>query len=105
MVYVHKDPPGITSFTSNISSSLRNLLTDTLLTFSVTVSGYAPYSYQWYKDDVVIAKGTLPTFTIYKTSVSDTGDYYCKISNIAGYTVTSTRSVVVRSKRGLRTRL
>jgi len=100
MVYVHKDPPGITSFTSNISSSLLDLLTDTLLTFSVTVSGYAPYSYQWYKDDVVIPKGTLPTFTIYKTSIPDTGYYYCKISNIAGYTVTPTKTIIVRSKRG-----
>ncbi|MFI0431034.1 BspA family leucine-rich repeat surface protein [Mariniflexile sp. HMF6888] len=55
---------------------------ETVLT--VVASSLFPVSYQWYKDDVIIAtEGNNSSFTI-PTSFANSGTYYCVLSNTCG---------------------
>jgi glucose/arabinose dehydrogenase len=51
------------------------------VTFSVTASGAAPLTYQWYKNDVVIDLATSSTYTIPVTDANSAGTYHCVVSN------------------------
>ena len=43
--------------------------------FSVSVSGTPPFSFQWFNNAVPIAGATSPTFTISSVTLADAGDY------------------------------
>lgn len=51
------------------------------VTFSVTASGTAPITYQWYNGSNSISGATNNTYSINSVSSSDAGTYYCKVSN------------------------
>jgi hypothetical protein len=61
--------------------------------FSVTVAGTAPLSYQWYKDGLTLAGATSASLTLSSSSTSDAGSYTVTISNSAG-SVTSTAATL-----------
>jgi hypothetical protein len=63
--------------------------------FSVTVSGSAPFTYQWYQDSAPISGATSHTYTF--TVLAGTNTYYCAVTNSysAGVpTLSSTATVV-----------
>ncbi|HEX7816189.1 beta-1,3-glucanase family protein [Dyella sp.] len=57
-------------------------------TFSVSVTGSAPFHYQWTKDGVVVGDDA-STLTLAKVTPSDTGSYQVTVSNITGQTAVS----------------
>jgi hypothetical protein len=52
--------------------------------FSVSVSGTAPFTYLWKKDGAAIAGATSSTFTINSTASSDAGSYSVVVTNSVG---------------------
>ena len=53
-------------------------------TFSVTATGTAPLSYQWYKGSSKISGATKSSYTISSVKSSDAGNYTVTVSNSAG---------------------
>jgi uncharacterized delta-60 repeat protein len=78
----------------------------TIITFEVKARGIAPLSYQWYKDDVLIAADPrisgLDTdmLTISSTEVVDSGDYKVVVTNSAGSTTSANAAVAVFIPQG-----
>ncbi len=59
-------------------------------TFSVTVTGAAPLSYQWQKNGVDIAGATSASYTVQETAVSDDGaTFQCLVANGHGNSVSN----------------
>lgn len=74
----------------------------TLASFSVSVSGAAPFAYQWRKDGTNIVNATNSLFTIPVVAAGDAGDYRVVVTNSFG-SVTSavaTLTVVVPDESG-----
>ncbi len=65
------------------------------VTFSVTVTGAEPLSYQWYKNGFVLSGATENQYTIASVAESDAGQYFVIVSNSAGSVVSETASLVV----------
>jgi len=55
---------------------------ETVLT--VEASSLFPLSYQWYKDDIIIATEGNDSLFIVTTSLGNSGTYYCVVSNTCG---------------------
>lgn len=51
---------------------------------SVAATGAAPLTYQWYKDDVLIATATAATYTVGSPTVDNAGTYHVVVSNAYG---------------------
>ena len=64
-------------------------------TFSVTATGTAPLSYQWFKGTEPISDATLATYTIPRVSISDAGDYSVTVSNYAGSAASASAHLAV----------
>lgn len=64
-------------------------------TFSVTASGTAPFSYQWYSGTTAITGATASTLTI---TPGDSGTYSVVVSNACGEVTSSTASVTVTER-------
>ena len=54
------------------------------ITFTVTASGAAPLSYQWYNDNGAIPNATGASYTITSATLADSGSYHCVVSNNCG---------------------
>jgi len=65
-------------------------------TFSVTVSGTSPFTYQWYKNNASITGATSSSYTTPVLSTSDNGStYYCYVTNCNGtYNASSTTATL-----------
>ncbi len=83
-------PPTISSGPTSI-----DVAADTAALFSVSASGSAPLSYQWYKDGTAVAGATGPTLTLSSVSTLAQGSYTCTVTNIAGMATSSAASLVV----------
>lgn len=57
---------------------------DLPISISVSATGEAPIQYQWYGPNGIISGQTTSTFQISMVALSDTGAYYCVVSNICG---------------------
>ncbi len=55
------------------------------VSFSVTISGTAPFSYQWLKNGKPIKGATKATFSISKVTLSDAGNYSVLVTNPGGH--------------------
>ncbi len=64
-------------------------------TLSVTASGAAPLTYQWYKGGSAINNATNNTYTISSVSTADEASYYCVVSNTCNSTTSSTATITV----------
>ena len=82
------DPPTITSQ----PASRTNRLGDTA-TFTVSVAGTPPFSYQWMKGGVSIGGATDATLALTDLSASSTGAYSVVVTNLAG-AVTSSNAIL-----------
>ena len=82
-------PPTI----SSSPTSLPDICIGSLQNFSVTATGTAPLSYQWYKGTpstgILISGATSSTYTVSSVAVGNAGSYYAVVSNSCG-TATST---------------
>lgn len=63
--------------------------------FTVTVSGTAPFTYQWKRNGVALAGATSGTFALAATQVADGGDYTVEVSNSAGSVTSSAATLQV----------
>ena len=70
------------------------------VTFSVTVDGTAPFSYQWYKAGVSIAGATSASYVISGVQLTDAGTYYAYIANSAGSTTSDNAVLTVNLLAG-----
>lgn len=53
-------------------------------TFSVGVSGTAPFSYQWVRSGVALPGNDAPTLTVTNVTAADAGSYFVQVFNSAG---------------------
>jgi hypothetical protein len=53
-------------------------------TFSVSVSGTAPFSYQWVRNGVALSGNDAPTLTVTNAGLADAGTYFVQVFNSAG---------------------
>ncbi|OGX03120.1 MAG: hypothetical protein A3J12_05905 [Omnitrophica bacterium RIFCSPLOWO2_02_FULL_44_11] len=84
------DPPAITN--EPVSQTVNP---GTNVSFSVTATGTAPISYEWFKDESIltdnanISGSKTATLSIFSAAKSDEGIYHCRINNITDLPVES----------------
>jgi hypothetical protein len=74
-------PPVITTQPSSLSVCLG-----TPATFTVSATGKGPFSYQWYRNNLLIPGANNSFYTIASASFADAGSYYVVVSNECGST-------------------
>ena len=75
-------------------SATASVAVGAALTLTVVVTGgYAPYTYTWYKDGVVVGTNA-ETFTKASAAAGDAGNYKVVVTDFAGTVVTSTECTV-----------
>ncbi len=67
----------------------------TSVTFSATVAGTAPITFQWRKDGAAIAGATASSFTIASVQVADGGVYTVVATNATGTATSNTAALIV----------
>lgn len=88
-------PPRITEQPPEVYSTLvggRSQL-------SLTAEGSDPIIYRWYRlddDDLLLDSGSTASYTIEETAFSDSGYYYCIVSNQVGSVISDTVHLVVK---------
>ncbi|MDB6169166.1 MAG: hypothetical protein JWM88_2030 [Verrucomicrobia bacterium] len=65
--------------------------------FSVSATGTAPFSYQWYKDGAAISGAGGATFQIAAAQAGDAGNYTVTVSNSAGFVNSASAALVVNA--------
>jgi len=71
------------------SASITNAYAGDTYTFSATVNGGLPLSYQWYYDGMVISSATNSTLTLTGVQTNNDGSYYLVVSNPFGVVTSS----------------
>ena len=84
--------PGITSQPASVTVNEGGSAS-----FSVSVEGTAPFSYQWRKSGVAIAGATSSSYSINPISLADTGSYTVAITNSAGTALSNAAYLTVSS--------
>lgn len=74
----------------------QTVMTDSPVTFSVTATGTAPLSYQWFKDGSPIAGASTSVFSLAAAKVADAGSYTVRVSNAAGSETSAPAVLVVQ---------
>ncbi len=64
-------------------------------TLSVTASGTAPFSYQWFKDGVVLTGATASSYAVSSAQTSNAGVYSSVVSNSAGSATSDSATVTL----------
>ncbi len=72
-------PPTITSHPTSVTVNMG-----ASTTFSVTVTGTLPLSYQWRRNQIDITGANLAAYTVANVQDSDAGSYSVRVSNAAG---------------------
>lgn len=91
-------PPGIT-----VQPVSRTVVQGTNVSFSVGVSGTAPFGYQWRKNTVDISGATNASYSIGNVQPSDAADYAVYVSNTAGSILSGTATLTVIGPPGIAT--
>jgi uncharacterized repeat protein (TIGR02543 family) len=86
---------GLAPVTILVQPASQTILVGEPATFSVAVSGSAPFAYQWRKDGVNIAGAIGPSFTIPSLQLSDSGTYSVLVSNGAGSVLSDPATLIV----------
>ncbi len=73
------DPPVI-----SVQPLAQTACADQTVTLSVTATGSAPFTYQWYKNAVAIGGATASTFSISGAQLGDSGNYTVVVANSVG---------------------
>ena len=64
-----------------ISPKSPTIKVDSSVTFVVNASGTGTIAYQWYRNDTVISGGSGQAFVIKPASISNSGNYKCKVTD------------------------
>src|SRR6266481_3274494 len=101
---VTSNPATLTVTTVNVAPSLISQPVDQTVTagqtatFSVTASGTAPLSYQWYKNGAAVGGATSPTYTTPAETTSDNGaQFTVVVSNAAGSVTSAAAALTVNA--------
>lgn len=78
-VLVSPVPPSFTSYVAG-----QSVAPGASVTFSATVAGAGPITYQWHKDRVAIAGATAPSLTIDAVQAADLGSYTLVATSAGG---------------------
>src|SRR6267143_1987146 len=99
---VTSNPATLTVTTANVAPSLISQPVDQTVTagqtatFSVTASGTAPLSYQWYKNGTAIGIATSPTYATPAETTSDNGARFTvTVSDVAGSVTSKAATLTV----------
>ncbi|HVU17737.1 MAG TPA: FG-GAP-like repeat-containing protein [Candidatus Didemnitutus sp.] len=65
------------------------------VTFSVSATGTAPFTYQWYKNGTALSGATSPSYQIASVQASSAGTYTVKVSNAYGSTLSDSGVLAV----------
>lgn len=84
-------PPTVRDQPTGIGAARENGST----TFSVSVEGSGPFTYQWCKDGVPVAGANSRIWTLQPVKTSDAGAYSCIVRNPGGEVTTSARTLLV----------
>ena len=79
--------------TLTIQPSAQTATSGNSVTFSVSATGTAPISYQWFRNSAAISGATSATYTIAATQATDAGSYTVVVANSVG-SVTSSAAVL-----------
>jgi hypothetical protein len=71
--------------------------------FSVVVSGTAPFTYQWRKDGSPVSGATAATYTTASASTTDAGNYTVTVTNSAGSVTSSAAALIVNTAPAIAT--
>jgi hypothetical protein len=74
----------------------RTVRVGTGTSFSVSVTGTAPFTYQWKRAGVNIVGATSSTYTIASAATSNAGDYSVVVSNIVGSSTSAAATLTVQ---------
>src|SRR5688572_11855233 len=73
----------------------QNLIETDLLTMHVAAIGSLPIYYQWFFENAPIAGATATNFAIASVSLTNSGSYYCVVSNYGGQATSEVATVTV----------
>ncbi len=73
-----------------------------LVTFSVTVIGISPFSYQWYKKNSIIIDAISSSYSIPNANINDAGKYYVIVTNKYGSVISYPATLVVNHSNYLK---
>jgi plastocyanin len=85
-------PPTITAQPQN-----RAVSSGASVTFAISVSGTAPFSYQWYKNGAPMAGQTSSSLQLSNAQPGDSGSYYATVTNGAGSATSNTATLIVNA--------
>jgi alpha-tubulin suppressor-like RCC1 family protein len=83
-------PPSIV-----IQPARQSILLGSNVTFTISISGTAPYTYQWLFNGVNISFATNATYSIPSVAVTNTGNYSVAVTNAFGGVVSSGATLTV----------
>jgi len=87
-------PPGLPAITAQPQD--RVVATNASASFSVSVCGTPPFTYQWRFNSAPIPNATNATFTLVSAAPSDAGQYSVTVSNPAGSVTSLPATLVVQ---------
>lgn len=89
--------PVVTAPSISAQPASQSAMVGGSVTFSVTATGTAPLSYQWYKNGTAITGAILASLTLGNVTPADAANYHVTVTNTAGTVQSSaaTLSVVV----------
>ncbi len=71
------------------------VLASSNVSFTVSASGTAPLSYQWFKNGVAISGATSATFSLANVSVADAANYTATVTNAVGSATSAAATLTV----------
>ena len=89
--------PGLAPTITSQPASATVLL-GSAASFSVTASGTAPLTYQWYKNAVARPGATAATYSIPATTLNDAGQYSVVVGNAEGSTTSAQATLTVTTE-------
>lgn len=81
--------------TISLHPQSRTVYAGATATFTVSVTGTDPFTYQWRKNNIDVPGATLASYTIVNTTASDAGNYSVRVSNTGGSTNSNSATLVV----------
>jgi alpha-tubulin suppressor-like RCC1 family protein len=88
-------PPVVTAPSINTQPAALSVVAGNTATFTVTVNGTAPYTYQWRRNGSSIAGATSQVLTLLNVGTADAGDYSVVVSNAIGSATSNNAALTV----------
>lgn len=90
-------PGGISAPTISSHPSSQTVMVGASVQFSVTATGTAPLTYQWYRNGNPISGATASTLNLISVSASDAGTYKVMVTNSAGSVTSNNATLTVNA--------